>query len=163
MGEGLLSNPALEDTPTSAIDNNGGAHISFQTGTTAETLVGWRSSRAIATREVNPEFFCKIATPSITAMKMFIGFSENSTQDDIDPQSLDGADGFGLIINTSDSTTNYRINRNNGDATDTASNIATTLKTVPISIWMKLYNTLAKIDYAIYTTGDGDPTLADSN
>ena len=36
----------------------------------------------------------------------------------------------------------------------------TTIKTTPISIWMKLFNTLAKIDYAIWTSGDGDPTLA---
>ena len=85
MGEGLLSAPVLEDPPTSNIDSNGGAHLSFATGTTQETLVGLKSGRAIATREVNPEFFCKIATPSITAMKMFVGFSENSSQDNVDP------------------------------------------------------------------------------
>lgn len=160
MGEGLLAPPVLEDTPTAVLDNNGGAHLSFQTGTTEETLVGWKSNRAIAVREVNPEFFCKIATPSITAMKMFVGFSELATQDNIDPTALPNADGFGFCINTSASTTNYRIYRNAGDASASSGNVTTTIKTTPISIWMKLYDTLAKIDYAVWTTSNGDPSLA---
>ena len=159
MGEGLLAPPVLEEPATSVLDNNGGPHINFKTTTTEETLVGLKSNRAIVVREVNPEFFCKIATPSITAMKMFVGFSELATQDNIDPTNLPNADGFGLCINTSASATNYRIYRNAGDATTSSGNITTTIKTTPISIWMKLFDSLAKIDYAIWTANNGDPSL----
>lgn len=159
MGYGLLSNPVNDTTPSQIADGNGGGHLNYNTTTTQETRVGLRTNRTITVRQVNPEFFCKFAIPSITALAGFIGFSSQSQQVNTDPALLTNVHGFGLTWRTTSSSL-FRVSRNAGGATTTITDLATALTSNPISVWMKLSDDLAKIDYKIWTTSNADPSLA---
>lgn len=154
-GEGLLRGVLFDTAPVLVLDGNGGPHYTFNTGTTVSTRSGMRSPTTVAVRQSNPEFFCKFAA-SDNDGRGFVGFSSLASQPAADCSSLNNASGFGFSWND-DVSGFLRHSRNDGDAATEGANFTTDMSTNPISVWMKLYDDLAKVDYKIWTTNKGDP------